>query len=904
LKKSILKYKILTFLCLWIVCFSVSAKNKKNNQTIQSDTTQVVASSADSTTVEQSPKKKSKIDAPVSYTAKDSIVLYKSGKAYMYGESKVNYDKIELEAEFIQLNADSSIVDACGKEDENGELIGTPVFKDNGEEYQSKTLSYNFDTKKGFIRQVSLQQGEGYILGNETKKIDEDIMCMKDGRYTTCDKHDHPHFYLHLTKAKVKQKKWVVSGPAYMVLLDIPLPLALPFGYFPFTKSYSSGLIIPSFGDELMRGFYLRNLGYYFAINDYFDLTLLGDIYTKGTWAVTLSSRYIKRYKFSGNLNISYRNDIYGEKGLPDYQVNRNFAVNWTHTQNPKSSPNSTFSASVNFSTSGYDRSDVNNYYNPALLSQNTKSSSINYTYNFPETPFSIAASLLLTQRTADSTISATLPDFTVTMNRIYPFKRKNKVGKEKWYEKIYLSGSVVVNNSIETKEDKILKSNILTDWKNGMNLRIPIGASFTLFKYINITPTINYQGRLYFQQVNQSWDYTTDQLHRDTIAKVGYVQDFSVAMSMSTKLYGFYTPIRKIFGDKIGKIRHVITPSVSISYKPDFGTPFWGYYKSYERKDKNGNVHNIDYSPYANGQYGVPSKGMMGVVNFSLNNNLEMKWKMKNDTTDEVIYKTISLIDGFSINGNYNIAADSLRWSNINMNLRLKITKGFTLNVNGIFDMYKYGINEFDNPVHINKLRWSYGEAPRLTNVSTSFSYSFSNNTFKKKNKDDGKSAQEENIKGLTEANTDTEMSLVNKKAQKQSEQKSEQDDDGYQKINIPWTLSFDYSLRYGNTNEFNRERMEYNRELTHNLGVRGTISLTSKWNFSMGLSWDISNNKITYSTIGVTRNLHCWSMSANIVPFGIYKSYNFVINVNASMLSDLKYEQNSDHGYQTNWY
>ena len=892
------KYLLLLAIPLLLTSIATSAYAKKTSTTAEK------AEDASNTTRQDStstPKKKSSLTAPVKYNAKDSIVLYKAGNAYMYGEGSVQYENMELTADYIHLNADSTKIDAHGVLDADSALVGTPVFKENGEEYEARTIEYNYDTKKGFVRQAVVKQGDGYVVGKEAKKIGDDIFYMKNGHYTTCDNHEHPHFYLNLTKAKVKQKHWVATGPAYMVLMDVPLPLAVPFGFFPFTKSYSSGVIMPSYGDEMNRGFYLKEGGYYFAINDYFDLALTGDIYTKGSWAVNGTSRYVKRYKFNGQVSISYRNDKFGEKEVPGYTENKNFALTWTHTQNPKSMPNSTFSASVNFTSSGYDRSNVDNYYNPSQLTQNTKSSSISYSHTFPNTPFAISTSLLASQRTSDSTLSLTLPDVTLTMNRIYPFKRKNKIGKDRWYEKLYISYTGNLSNSIETKEDKVLKSSLVTDWKNGMNHNIPIGASFNILKYISITPTVNYHSRWYMQRVNQSWNYTENEIERDTVAGFSRVFDFNAGVSASTKLYGFYKPLKIFGGNKIDRIRHVFTPTVSFTYHPDFATDFWGYYKTYERLNSDSTTYSkVKYSPFASGQFGVPGEGMAGSININLNNNLEMKVRQQNDTTGEDTFKKISLIDAFSVSTSYNIAADSLKWSNINANLRLKLSKQFTLNINGVFDPYKLGLNSYGSPVHIDQLRSSDGMFPRLINASTSFSYSLSNSTFSKK-KDKG-----EKIKGLTEADVDEEMDKANAraKAEKDKGKDKETDTDGYEKFSLPWSLSFDYSMRYGNTAKFDTTAMEYERELTHNLGVRGTLSLTSNWNLSMGLSYDFNEGKITYSTLSVTRNLHCWSMSASIVPFGLYKSYNFTVHVSSDLLADLKYEQRSDYSYSNNWY
>ncbi|MDR3704991.1 MAG: putative LPS assembly protein LptD [Paludibacteraceae bacterium] len=865
-----------------------SQKTEKDSKSVAAKTTKKTTKQKnDSTSVKtKKQQKQSKIDAPVAYSANDSIVLSTSGDAYLFGSGKVNYNKLDLTADYIHLNTDSSVVSAHGtKKDTTGDIIGSPILKDNGEEYQAKNLRYNFVTKKGYILNGVVQQGEGYIIGTKTKKITEDIMCMKDGKYTTCPDHDSPHFYLDLTRAKVKQKKWVVTGPAYLVLLGVPLPIIIPFGYFPFNDSYSSGVIIPSYGDNLSRGYYFTNGGYYFAISDYMDLALTGDIYTKGSWAIRGASTYLKRYRFKGNFNLDYREDVTGMKEVPSgYSKLKNLSVTWTHTQDAKASPNQTLSASVNFSSSGYDRSNINNYYNAALLSQNTKSSSISYGYIFPNSPFSMTANLLANQRTQDSTISLTLPNVSVTMSRIYPFKRKDAIGKSKWFEKIYMSYNGSFSNYISTKEDLLWNSSLVSDWQNGMKHNVPIGASFNVLKYISITPTVNYTERWYLQSERNSWNSTTHKLDTNRVNGYYRVYDFNTGISASTKIYGFFTPLRAIFGDKIDRVRHVFTPTVSYTFNPDFSDSRWGSWSTYT--DSLG--RNVKYSPFKNGIYGTTSAGRSSSIGISLTNNLEMKVKHLNDTTGKPEYKTVSLIDAFTVSSSYNLAADSLNWADFNASLRLKILKDFTLNLTGVFDPYMYGLTSAGTPVQINKLRWNNGKLPRLKSTSTAFSYSLNNNTFKKKA-----------VQPTTTNNSPAAANAPNNKAKKDTVN----DNDGYEKLKLPWTLSLDYSLTY-QYSDFDKDKMEYNRALAHNVGIRGTLNLTNKWSFNASTSYSFNEKVITYSSLGITRDLHCWQMSANVVPFGAYKSYNFLIQVKSTLLSDIKYQKQSDYSTPVNWY
>ena len=845
--------------------------------------------------------KKSFLDAPVTYSASDSIVMWGDGTAFLHGTGDVTYQSMNLKADFVRVKMDSSLIYARGVKDSLGVLKGTPVFSDNGTSYESKEMTYNIKTRKGFVRHVVTQQGEGYIVSDRTKIMEDQTMTMAGGRYTTCDDHEHPHFWLQLTKAKVKPGGYIATGPAYLVLADVPLPLAIPFGFFPFTNQYSSGVIMPTFGDDASRGFYLQKGGYYFAINDYFDLELTGDIYTKGTWAVNLKSNYVKRYKFRGSIDISYRNDVTSEKDLPDYRKATNMSIRWSHSQDAKANPYTTFSANVNFSTSGYNRSNINSYYDGSLNSENTKSSSVSFSQRFPESPWSISGSVSVAQRTRDSTINLSLPTLNVSMSRIYPLKRKNPIGKERWYEKISMSYSATINNSIDTKESMLFKSSFLNDWKNGIKHSIPISASFTLFKYINVTPQISYNARMYFKRIDQSWNEQENQLQKDTTNGFYYVQDFNLSVSASTKLYGFYIPVRKIFGDKIDRIRHVVTPSVGLSWHPDFGSPFWGYYGTYERPVNPNDPNNLDkrevtYSRFEGSLYGTPARGEAGMVNLSLGNNLEMKIRNDKDTTGKEPFKVISLIDNFSVSTAYNIAADSMKWSNFSAQLRLKLWKGYSLSLSGSFDPYKYALNEFGNPVHISKWR----SFPRFMGTSTSFSYTFNNQTFQKwfgKGKKAKENAPDEEIEG---ENADNYGNLPQETTTKTTESTS----DGYTKVEIPWSFSVDYSIRYGQSGIFDKEKMDYKMEFTHNLSMRGNISL-GKWKVSASTSYDFKAKQFTYTNVTVNRSLHCWSMSGSFVPFGPYKSYTFRIGVNASMLADLKYEKQSDYGRpKTNWW
>ncbi len=882
----------------------------------------------DSVAVIVATPRKETIEAPINYVAKDSIVLMGNGKAIMYGQGVVTYQTMELNADEIQMILDSSLVHAKGRYDSIAEeMAGKPVFKEGNDSYESLEMTYNMKTQKGFIREVTTEQGEGYVIAEKTKKTQSDVMMMSGGRYTTCDDHEHPHFYLKLTKAKVKPGDYIATGPAYMVVGDVPVPLAIPFGFFPFTKSYTSGLIMPTFGDDYSRGMYLRNIGYYFAFNDYIDLELTGDIYTKGTWAVYARSNYTKRYKFRGNIDFNYRVDKDGEKGMPNYREAKNMKIQWTHQQDSKANPYSTFSASVNFSTSGYNRSNINSYYNGELNSENTKSSSISYTQRFPNSPWNLSLSASLSQRTRDSTISVTAPDLSVNMSSVYPFRRKYRVGKEKWYEKIKLSYSGnarIVGNNI--KEKDFFHSNFMKDWQTGIKHNIPISASWMLFKYLSLTPSINLTDRMYFQRTDRYWDDEAQQLKRDTTTGFYNVFDFSVSLALSTKLYGFYIPSRKLFpNSKVDRFRHVLTPSLSFSYHPDFGKSGWGYYGTYDQPvyevDHNGRdsvdaitgrkVQKMDggvpmyttenYSRYEGAMFGTASRGMSATLNFGVQNNIEVKVRNDKDTTGNETYKVYSIIDNLGITGAYNFAADSMNFSNFNVNLRLKLpVVNYTLNLSTSLDPYMYEYNAHGIPVRTNKQYWHNGRFPHWSGTNLSLSYTFNNETIKKWFSKDKKAAAKENADdNMNPIQVQDDGSITNGKRNNGQKDKDAQLQDGYVKTEIPWSLTLSYSVRYGDLahtmENFIDSKMQYKMGLTQNLSISASLGLGKGWKASMTTSYDITMKKWSYTNFNVSRDLHCWNMSASFVPFGPYKSYNFHIGVNASMLADLKYDKSN---------
>ncbi|MBQ7691409.1 MAG: LPS-assembly protein LptD [Muribaculaceae bacterium] len=845
------------------------------------------------------------LDNVVHFTAKDSVVLVGKSNATMYGSTTLKYGDIDMSAATISMNMDSSQVHAVGVPDSVGELTGKPVFKDRSGEYESRTMSYNFKTRRGYITDIITEQGEGFLTGGITKKTEGDDYYIKDGRYTTCDNHDHPHFYFQLTKAKVRPKSNVVTGPAYMVLEDLPLPVAVPFGYFPFTEKYSSGVLFPTFGEDYNRGFYARNGGYYLALSPYIDLALTGEIYTRGSWGLAAQSNYSRRYKFHGNFSVNYLTTVTGDKGDADYSKMHNMQVLWSHTQDSKANPNMTFSASVNFATTGYSRNSLDTYYTTAFT-ENTKSSTVNLTYKFPGTRWSLSTTASLSQRSADSTISVQFPNFTLTMSQTAPFKRKRAVGDERWYEKIKVSYSGRFQNSLTAKQSEFLHKSLVKDWRNGMSHSVPINATFNVFKYINVTPSVTLNDRMYTSKIRRQWDPNASAEIQDTTYSFYNVFDFNFSLSLNTKLYGFLNA-SKLTGGRVAMIRHVITPTVSFSAHPDFGSPFWGYYGRYQYTDANGVEQTRKYSYFQHGLFGNASDGRSGTLSFTLANNLEAKVRSDQDSTG---YKKVSLIENLTLTQSYNMAADSLRWSNLSTSLLLRLTKSFNLNLNATWDVYKYGLNEYGNPVRINKLRLFHGGGwGRLASTGTSFSYTFNNDTFKslfgrlRKNKDKDKDRSGSGQSRTPPGDDDNSRGTDGRSKRGGGDGDIEFTPEGYAKWECPWSLSVNYSVNYG-YGTFNFDKMEYNGKFTHSLSFNGNIRPTKNWSLSFSASYDFENHKIAYMNCNVSRQMHCFVMTAGFVPFGPYRSYNFHIAVKSSILQDVKYDKHSSYSNGVNWY
>jgi hypothetical protein len=810
----------------------------------------------------------SDFDAEVEYTADGKISINNSeNKIYMYQNAQVKYKDIELKADYIELNRDSNLIHATGKPDSTGTIVGKPVFKQGDQEFEADEIRYNFITKKGIVYGVVTEQQGGYIQSGKTKLVNDSTYDIINGRYTTCNA-EHPHFYLQMTKAKVLSNKKIVTGPAYLVVEDMPIYfLFIPFGFFPTTPKYSSGFLMPTYGDEVNRGFFLRDLGYYWAANDYFDLALRADIFSKGSRGIKVHTNYRLRYKFSGGFDFNYYKNVFGDKGLPDYKIQNDYAITWNHTLDSKASPNSTFSASVNFSSSQYDQ---NNAITTQNYLTNTKQSSISYTRRWENTPFSMSANFRHSQNSRDTTISLTLPQMTFNVNRLYPFKSKNSSGTDKWYQKIGMSYSFDMQNAINTKEYLLFNSNLVKDWQNGIKQSIPISTSFKALKYITVSPSFNFNERWYSQQIRKAWDPVKQTVVvTDTI--FGFTRDFdySVSVGASTKIYGDY--VVKNPKSDIKQIRHVMTPSLSFSMQPDFSNPNYGMYGNIEYYDSKGTPVTLRYPYHEGGIYGTAGAGRSGSIGLNIGNTLEMKMLNSNDTLSKEKYKKVKLLDQLSFSTSYNLAADSLNLSNFNLAARTKVA-GIDVNMGAILDPYVYENGHLINVYEFERNR----KIARLTSANLSFGYAF-----KSKSKDDLKKQLPGVGKDGKPAEKAEDQKIID------NARKNYPDIPEYADFNVPWDFHFDYSLRYSKPDPAATPTINQTVEFT------GNISLTKGWQVGFSSGLDIQKMEVSFTQFNIFRDLHCFQMSMNVVPFGYRQSFSFTLRATAAMLQDLKFSK-----------
>ena len=845
--------------------------------TLPSDSIVADSLTGDTLAVRDTTRKGSMLEAPIKGKNRDSLVFNVRDKmVYVYGEGDITYQTMNMKADYMRINMDTRVIRAYGVNDtvDNKPVVTRPEFTENGKTYTMDTIDYNMKSKKAKIKGVATQEGEGYLIGDNVKKMTDNSINISSGRFTTCENTDHPHFYLEMTRAKFIPGKKAIFGPSYLVMEDVPIYfLGVPEGFFPMSSGPKSGFLMPTYGEEYVKGFFLRDFGYYFTFNDYIDLTLTGGIYTLGSWEAAASSRYIKRYKYSGSFSADFSKVRFGDKGLPDYTNQSNFRIQWTHTQDSKFRPGSTFSASVNFSTSGYSKYSATTLND--ILSTQTNSS-IAYSKTWSGTPFSLSANMAVSQNSSNSTISGTLPTVVFNMSRVYPFKRKQTMGKERWYEKISVSYTGKLTNSVSTTEKELFTKQTLKDMKNGVEHTIPVSTSMTLFNYLNITPSANYTERWFFKKQERQWNpetNTVDYLEPE----YGFYRlyNYNVGVSASTKLYGMYR--FKNPNSKIQAFRHVITPTISFSYAPDFSHQKYGYYKAVQ-SDTTGRV--TIYSPFAGNAYSVPSSGRSMSLNFSLQQNLEMKVLSKRDTTGTRIIK---LIDNFTISGSYNFLADSMNLSNISLSFRSKLTNNFGIQLSATLDPYVVT----PEGRRINKLMLSRGKLGRIVSTGWSFGYSFNS---KNQSAPSGQALTND----ITSQPIDPAYSnpffdpygtmdpVLRRQYMAQT----------YYDFNMPWNFSFNYTISYG-ISLVNNGTTGYRKNINQTIGFNGSVNLTPKWGISFQGGFDLMTRKLTTSSISITRDLHCWQMGFSWIPFGFHKSWSFNIGVKSSMLQDLKYDK-----------
>ena len=862
-------------------------------------------------------QRKNGIDAPVEYEAEDSMVYEGDTKlAYLFGKSHVKYENMDLESDRIYMSMDSSLVHAMGSVDSTGQKSGMPVFKMGSDTYETDTMAFNFKTKKGLINNVYTQQEDGYMTSEKSKRGANGDMYLYHGRYTTCDQ-PHPDFYFAMSRAKVRPGKDVVFGPTYLVVADVPLPFAIPYGFFPFTKSYSSGFIMPTYGDETSRGFYLRDGGYYFAISDKMDLKLTGEIYTKGSWGLRAMSNYKKRYRYSGSFNFSYQNTVTGDKNMPDYSKTTSFQLQWSHRQDPKANPFNTLQASVNYSSTSYEQNNLSSLYNPQALTQSTRTSSVSWGVTFSNIGLNVTTNVSVDQNMRDSTLTLKLPDVTLSLSRFYPFKRKKMVGDERWYEKISMDYTGHLTNlASNMKEDKLMHSSVAKDWKNGFEHKIRVQGSFDAFDYVNLTPSFNFTDRMYLQKQNRSWDEEQQKEVIDTLQGFYNVYNWDMALSASTTLYGFYVPSRKLFGDKIQAIRHVFKPSVSFSYHPDFASSRYGFWDTYDKVDADGNVTQVEYDHYSGMTLGSASKGMAGSISLNVSNNLEMKVRSDDDSTG---FKKVSLIDEIGAQISYNIAAKEKPWSDLSVPLRLKLSKSYTYSMTARFATYAYEADSVGAKPYVgNRTEYSKGRFGRFQGMSQNFSLNLDNKKIsdffkwlrgekrdKDKDKDKEQNRADDEDTGL-DTNLDNKMEAATRERGSSNSGMAETDEDGYMLFKMPWHLNISYGINMTeNTGgRFNYDTMRYPYKFTQNLNFGGNIQLAEGWNVSFSSGYDFENKKISMTTASLSRDLHCFNMSCQVT-LAPYTSYNFSFRCNAATLTDaLKYDKRSSFSNAVQWY
>jgi len=824
----------------------------------------------------------------ISPEAIDKQVTYKSTgtkrndlvnkRVYMSQEAEVKYDDIVITADSIVFDMIANTVYATGRTDTSGTVTGKPVFKQGTQEIESDSLFYNFITRKAIAYKIVTKQDEGLLRSQVTKLLDDGTSNIARSTYSTCDA-EQPHFYINLPKAKIYPGEKIISGPGFLVLEGIPLPVALPFGFFPIqTKKAASGILIPRVGQEAERGYNLTEGGYYFAISDYFDLALRGSIYTNGTWMLSSQSGYSKKYKFDGQFSFSYANNISGHKGLKDYNKATNYKLGWTFNQNAKARPGSRFSANVNMSSSGYDKT---NSYNVAEHVTTQRQSSVSYSKTWAGTPFNLSASMNHSQNVKNKTVALNLPKINFNVSRIYPLKGRNSTGPKKWYQELQLQYSAALDNQIDTYDSLLFTKKVWSNMRNGFKHEAPLSIQFRPFKNFSIAPQMTYRGVLYTQKYEKRWDPTffnaarneiVPQVVTDTIRGTfyGHAINPSVSASFNPQLFGIFNFKPE---SRINSIRHVVKPSVSFSYVPSFKGLSSDFYRIVQ-SDTLGNV--TEYSIFDRSIYGTPSlSARSSNISFSLVNILEAKVFEKNDTSGKP--QKVKIIDNFGINTSYNVFADSLKWAPVTMGMRTTLFDNIGVSANSSFSLY--GLSE--RGTMINTFAFTQNKKlMRLTNFSVSLDFDLGRLLTGKKDK----GGQDGSQTGVGQPYDE-----IAGTPPQGAQDASLYDEYGYYIFDVPWSMRVSYNINYS--------KPAFRSNLTQTLSANGNVTLTKKFAITYTTGYDFTQKEITMTQIGITRDLHCWNMSFNWIPNGTMKMWNFTIRVKAAVLSDLKYERRKDY-------
>ena len=821
-------------------------------------------------------------DEKIEYSAEDSTKYSKDKSIiYLFGKARVIYQSFELDADYIQYNSKTNTVFASGRKDNKNKYVGKPIFKmDKQGTSVADSLYYNMKSGKGRVFNTFSEQEGGFFSGGQSKRQPDNDIDVKGVTYSTCNL-PHPHYGLFITKGIVTDKQ-IITGPVYLKIEDIPLPLGLPFAFFPKPNKRTSGVIIPSVGDDATRGFYFQNGGYYLMLNDYWDAKILGTLYTRGSYGGTLTSNYVERYKFNGSIKLDYESNRYGVEGTPGYAPRKDFSIQWVHSQNANANPGTTFGASVNIKTSAYNTNTAGSgTYNFNAITENGVSSSINYGKVFGDGRFNFNASGLTSQNLSAKTVDVTLPNVTLNMTSFSPFDSKTRIGNQKWYQKLTVGYSMVAANSVSTYDSLLFKPGIVNKLRNGISQTIPVSLNFTALKFFNFTVGSTYLEKWQFQSTRQTaikgalvngvvQPYTTA---IDTVNGFNRSGEYSLNMGLSTKVYNTAQ-----FGatSKLRAIRWVMTPSVNLSYHPDFSALSLGNYKVLKYQDGTtvwDPLYNRAkrYSIHDNTLYGGPGEGSSGSVSFGIDNTVEAKVSSSKDTTGTGT-KKIPIIQGLSINGTYNFLAPSFKLSDLSFSGRSQFTDKLGFTYNGAFNPYQVSDSLVSTSSTVrNKYLVDKIGAPRLTSFGLSFGYSLNAAAFKARNAKLDAASSKAAAGGMTPEQAE-QLREVNA------------DPNAFVDFKIPWNFTFSYRLDYS------RLSTGIDPTLTNTLNFNGDLNMTPKWKVQFTSGYDFKTNGLSPTSFAIYRDMHCWDMSINWIPIGTYRSYNLTIRVKASILQDLK--------------